>query len=201
MPRKKTTNTVDATVNSVSKQNKSASVDVSTKPKTQTAKPSTNKKILRRVPPTTLVPVMSNCSNPLIYNSRRQNGYIVEWEEYGTIEYMEVSELIAMRSTALRFYRDNWIVVLDCEDGDEPYTADEIYNTIGVANYYKDVVTPRNIDDLLCKPANVIRKRLSGLSVGLRRTVYEYAKNKQESGEFDSIERLNTIKEMAGYAD
>ena len=197
MPRKKTTNTAETPVNNVSEKNKSATIDVSAKPKPQTARPS-KKKTLRRVPPTTLVPVMSNCSNPLIYNSRRQNGYIVEWENYGTIEYMEVSELIAMRSTALRFYRDNWIVILDCEDGDEPYTAEEIYNSIGVASFYKNAITPENIDKLLSKSSAAIEAAMEKLSIGARRTVYEYVCEKKESGEFDSIERFNVIQKMAG---
>lgn len=188
MPRRKTTNTATATtVKTASEVAKKPTVDKTHKNKT-----------LRKVPPTTLVPVMSNCHTPLIYNSRRQNGYVVEWDSYGVIEYMEVSELIAMRSSALRFYRDNWIVILDCDDGENPYTAEEIYNSIGVASFYKNAVTPENIDKLLSKSSAAIEAAMEKLSMGARRTVYEYVCEKKESGEFDSIERFNVIQKMAG---
>lgn len=188
MPRKKSTNTVTtATTETVSETVKKPPVDKTPK-----------KKVLRKVPPTTLVPVMSNCHTPLIYNSRRQNGYVVEWDSYGVVEYMEVSELIAMRSSALRFYRDNWIVILDCDDGENPYTAEEIYNSIGVASFYKNAVTPENIDKLLSKSSAAIEAAMEKLSMGARRTVYEYVCEKKESGEFDSIERFNVIQKMAG---
>lgn len=188
MPRKKSTNTVTtATTETVSETVKKPPVDKTPK-----------KKVLRKVPPTTLVPVMSNCHTPLIYNSRRQNGYVVEWDSYGVVEYMEVSELIAMRSSALRFYRDNWIVILDCDDGENPYTAEEIYNSIGVASFYKNAITPENIDKLLSKSSAAIEAAMEKLSMGARRTVYEYVCEKKESGEFDSIERFNVIQKMAG---
>jgi hypothetical protein len=188
MPRKKSTNTVTtATMETVSETVKKPPVDKTPK-----------KKVLRKVPPTTLVPVMSNCHTPLIYNSRRQNGYVVEWDSYGVVEYMEVSELIAMRSSALRFYRDNWIVILDCDDGENPYTAEEIYNSIGVASFYKNAITPENIDKLLSKSSAAIKAAMEKLSMGARRTVYEYVCEKKESGEFDSIERFNVIQKMAG---
>lgn len=188
MPRKKSTNTVTtATTETVSETVKKPPVDKTPK-----------KKVLRKVPPTTLVPVMSNCHTPLIYNSRRQNGYVVEWDSYGVVEYMEVSELIAMRSSALRFYRDNWIVILDCDDGENPYTAEEIYNSIGVASFYKNAITPENIDKLLSKSSAAIEAAMEKLSMGARRTVYEYVCEKKESCEFDSIERFNVIQKMAG---
>lgn len=188
MPRKKSTSTVTtATTETVSETVKKPPVDKTPK-----------KKVLRKVPPTTLVPVMSNCHTPLIYNSRRQNGYVVEWDSYGVVEYMEVSELIAMRSSALRFYRDNWIVILDCDDGENPYTAEEIYNSIGVASFYKNAITPENIDKLLSKSSTAIKAAMEKLSMGARRTVYEYVCEKKESGEFDSIERFNVIQKMAG---
>ena len=188
MPRKKSTSTVTtATTETVGETVKKPPVDKTPK-----------KKVLRKVPPTTLVPVMSNCHTPLIYNSRRQNGYVVEWDSYGVVEYMEVSELIAMRSSALRFYRDNWIVILDCDDGENSYTAEEIYNSIGVASFYKNAITPENIDKLLSKSSAAIEAAMEKLSMGARRTVYEYVCEKKESGEFDSIERFNVIQKMAG---
>lgn len=152
------------------------------------------KKTLRKVPLDELVPVASNCMTPLIYVSKRQNGYKVEWENFGDVDYMSVSELIAMRGSARRFFTDNWIVI---QDGD--YTAEEVYSRIGVTKLYEDVVTPETIKDLLSESVSVISKRMSKMSDGLKQTVYNYAVKLKDEGEFDSIKKFELIKNIAGY--
>lgn len=150
----------------------------------------------RKVPLDELVPVVSNCTTPLIYVSTRQNGYKVEWENYGDVDYMTVSELIAMRGSQRRFFTDNWIII---EDGE--YTADEVYARIGVTKLYEDVVTPETIKELLDDSLPNINIRMSKMSNGLKRTVYNYAMKLKDDGEFDSIKKLELIKSIAGYSD
>lgn len=165
---------------------------------TEAAEKKTAKKVntLRRVPLDTFVPVASNCASPLIYVSKRLNGYNVEWENFGDVDYMQVSELIAIRGSARKFFTNNWIVVLDDE-----YTAEEVYNTVGVSNLYKNVVTPDTIKQLLDKPVAQITTAMNKMSDGLKRTVYEYAVNLKDKGEFDSIKKFEAIKNIAGYGD
>lgn len=151
---------------------------------------------LRRVPLDTYVPVVSNCVSPLIYVSKRQMGYKVEWENFGDIDYMQVQELIAMRGTDRKFFINNWIVI-----NDDEYTAEEVYNTIGVSKQYENVVTPETIKQLLCKGIPQIRAEMGKMSDGLRRTVYEYTLKLKEDGEFDSIKKFDVIKELAGISD
>ena len=195
MPRGKKTTTA---VNKTEQTPKVDSVKVTenttkaTTAKTKVApKPS-----LRRVPLDVLVPVASNCVSPLIYVSKRQNGYKVEWENYGDVDYMQVSELIAMRGSARKFFTNNWIVI-----NDDEYTAEEVYNTIGVSKLYEDVVTPETIIALLNKPIPQIRSAMSKMSDGLKRTVYEYTVKLKNGGEFDSIKKFELIKDIAGYGD
>ena len=143
---------------------------------------------------------MSNCANPLIYKSKRQVGYQVEWEEYGVVEYMELSELVAMRSGSPRFFSDNWIVVLD-DPEEGGYTAEEVYKTIGVSKYYEHVVTPETISSLLAKEPETIKTIMEKMSRGLKKTVYNYAVQRRDSGQFDSITKFNAIKEASGIID
>lgn len=150
----------------------------------------------RKIPLDELVPVASNCMTPLIYVSTRQNGYKVEWENYGDVDYMAISELIAMRGSQRRFFTDNWIVV---EDGE--YTAEEVYERIGVTKLYEDVVTPETIRDLLNESVANINKRMSKMPDGLKQTVYNYAVKLKDEGEFDSIKKFELIKSIAGYSD
>lgn len=164
--------------------------------KTVTKKTEPVKKPNKKVPLDELVPVASNCMTPLIYVSSRQNGYKVEWENYGDVDYITVAELIAMRGSARRFFTDNWIVI---QDGD--YTADEVYERIGVTKLYEDVVTPETIKDLFNESTTVISKKMAKMSDGLKRTVYNYAVKLKDDGEFDSIKKFELIKSIAGFGD
>ena len=151
---------------------------------------------LRRVPLETYVPVVSNCGTPLIYVSKRQMGYKIEWENFGDTDYMQVQELIAMRGSDRKFFTNNWIVI-----NDDEYTAEEVYNTIGVSKQYENVVTPETIKQLLNKGVAQIKAEMGKMSNGLRRTVYDYTLKLKQNGEFDSIRKFDVIKELAGISD
>lgn len=205
MPRKKVVKEPVVT-ESVSVENQTAEEEVAVAPKPVKKPPVRKKesvpvkKTLRTVPRDTQVAVMSNCANPLIYKSKRQVGYQVEWEEYGVVEYMELSELVAMRSGSSRFFSDNWIVVLD-DPEEGGYTAEEVYKTIGVSKYYEHVVTPETISSLLAKEPETIKTIMEKMSRGLKKTVYNYAVQRRDSGQFDSITKFNAIKEASGIID
>lgn len=151
----------------------------------------------RKVPLETVIGVTNNVTNTLIYASKRMTGYSVEWEHYGETQYMELSELNAMRSTDPRFFKDNWVIL---EDTDE-YTADEIYTTLGVANYYKHYVTPTTIDNLFDKTASEIELEVSQFSKGMQETVYERAKALMAAGKFDSIQKFDAIKRASNIVE
>lgn len=206
MPRKKVVKEQTVVAESTSVENLATEEKVEVAPK-PVKKPPVKKKVnvpvkktLRTVPRDAQVAVMSNCTNPLIYKSKRQVGYQVEWEEYGVVEYMEVSELIAMRSGSPRFFSDNWIVVLD-DPEEDGYTAEEVYKTIGVSKYYEHVVTPETISSLLAKEPETIKTIMEKMSNGLKKTVYNYAVQRRDSGQFDSITKFNAIKEASGIID
>lgn len=167
-----------------------ASIDSETyvAPKKETVKK------MRKVPLTTVIGVTNNVTNTLIYASKHLVGYTVEWENYGETQFMELSELNAMRSTDPRFFRDNWVILED-SDG---YTADEIYATLGVSNYYKHYVTPTTIDDLFDKSVSEIKTEVSKFSKGMQKTVYNRAKELMAAGRFDSIQKMDAIKKVVG---
>ena len=80
----------------------------------------------------TMVTVVCNTIGGATYISKKASGYIVEWEDFGSEEYMELGELVAMRNTDRRFFEDNWITL---EDTDE-YDAMQLYEFLKVAKYY-----------------------------------------------------------------
>lgn len=134
-----------------------------------------------RIPLDTVVTVVCNTIGGATYISKKASGYIVEWEDFGSEEYMELGELVAMRNTDRRFFEDNWIIL---EDTDE-YDAMQLYEFLKVAKYYKNVFTSRNIEELFLYSKDKITKTISTLSRGMKETIAVRAKQKLDDNTLD----------------
>lgn len=134
-----------------------------------------------RIPLDTMITVVCNTIGGATYISKKASGYIVEWEDFGSEEYMELGELVAMRNTDRRFFEDNWIVL---EDTDE-YDAMQLYEFLKVAKYYTNVFTSRNIDELFSYSKDKISKTISTLSRGMKETIAVRAKQKLDDNTLD----------------
>ena len=134
-----------------------------------------------RIPLDTMVTVVCNTIGGATYISKKASGYIVEWEDFGSEEYMELGELVAMRNTDRRFFEDNWIVLEDTEE----YDAIQLYEFLKVAKYYTNVFTSRNIDELFSYSTDRIAKTISTLSRGMKETIAVRAKQKLDDNTLD----------------
>ena len=134
-----------------------------------------------RIPLDTIVPVICNTVGGAFYSSKKIMGYTVEWEDIGSVEYMELGELSSMKNTDKRFFEDNWIVFDDTEE----YTASELYDFLKVSKYYKNVLTPDNIDEIFTYPKDEITKTISTLSRGMKETIAVRAKQKLDENTLD----------------
>lgn len=134
-----------------------------------------------RIPLDTIVPVICNTVGGAFYSSKKIRGYTVEWDDIGSIEYMELSELSSMKNTDRRFFEDNWIVFDDTED----YTAEELYDFLKVSKYYKSFFTIETIDEIFTYSKDKIQKKISTLSRGMKETVAVRAKQKLDDGKLD----------------
>ena len=134
-----------------------------------------------RIPLDTIVPVICNTVGGAFYSSKKIMGYTVEWEDIGSVEYMELGELSSMKNTDKRFFEDNWIVFDDTEE----YTASELYDFLKVSKYYKNVLTPDNIDEIFTYPKDEIVKTNSTLSRGMKETIAVRAKQKVDENTLD----------------
>lgn len=134
-----------------------------------------------RIPLDTIVPVICNTAGGAFYSSKKIMGYTVEWDDIGSVEYMELGELSSMKNTDKRFFEDNWIVL---DDTDE-YTALELYDFLKVSKYYKNILTPDTIDDIFTYPKDEIVRTISTLSRGLKETIAVRAKQKLDENTLD----------------
>lgn len=170
-------------------QKKSEVIEVN-EPKVQ----STTPKKVTKIPLDTMIPVICNFPGKLVYISEKIKGYTVEWDGLGSIEYMELGELASMRNTNRRFFEDNWIVF---EDSDE-YTAMQIYDFLKVNKFYKNVFTPKNIDEIFSYDKDKIVRTISTLSKGMKTTIAARAKEKLDNGTLDKniIDTLEMVLDV-----
>lgn len=143
-----------------------------------------------KIPLETIVPMTCNVQGGAAYTSKKINGYTVEWDEYGSTEYMELSELVSMRNTDRRFFEDNWVICEDTED----YKAMQIYDFLKVAKYYANVFTPENIDTIFNETPKQIIKIISTLSEGMKGTIATRAKIKVDAKEIDSNSKIEALE-------
>lgn len=134
-----------------------------------------------RIPLDTIVPVICNTIGGAFYSSKKIMGYTVEWDDIGSVEYMELGELSSMKNTDKRFFEDNWIVFDDTEE----YTATELYDFLKVSKYYKNILTPENIDEVFTYSKDKLVKTISTLSRGMKETIAVRAKQKMDENTLD----------------
>jgi hypothetical protein len=144
-----------------------------------------------KIPLDTLVPCRSGVQGTLIYISKKINGYQIEWDSYGSVEYVELGELLSMRNTSRSFYVNNWIFFEDTDD----YSALEIYEFLEVSKYYENAILGEELDEIFNKSPEDIKKIVSKLSKGVKETVAAKAKSLIDSGELDSGNRIKALEE------
>ena len=157
-----------------------------------TSKPRAKNKI--DIPTNTIIPVRSGVHGILTYSSKKTFGYVVDWDDYGSVEFLEYGELLSMRNTQRSFFENNWVFI---EDTDE-YSAEDIYKSLVVEKYYSSVVTGEDLEELFLMSPEDIKKTVSTLSSGVKQNIASVAKSKIESGEFDSINRIKALEESIG---
>ena len=121
----------------------------------------------RKIPLDTNISCKSAVRGTLTYLSKRMAGYQVVWNDFGDEEFLDLQELISMRSTDLRFFKDNWIII----DDSEGYTAQEIMNYIKVYQYYDKNVDIDNFDSLFNETPEKIKETVSKMSSGVKDTI------------------------------
>ena len=143
-----------------------------------------------KIPLDTVVPVVCNVVGSAIYKSAKTIGYTIDWDAYGSVEYVELSELVSMRNTARRFFEDNWIVLEDTEK----FTSVQLYDFLRVTKYYENAFTPETIDTIFDMNDKEIIRVVSELSKGMKDTIATRAKEKIDAKELDSNKKIEALE-------
>ncbi|CAB1252199.1 conserved protein of unknown function [Ruminococcaceae bacterium BL-6] len=150
--------------------------------------------VQKKIPLDLIVSCKSAVHGTLTYVSKRINGYTVVWNDFKDEEFVEFQELLSMRNTDLRFFRDNWIVI----DDSGGFTAQEILDALKVSKYYKAGINVDNFDSLFNESPEKIEETISKMSSGLKDTIAIRAKQLYNAGTLDSRKRIEALEKSLG---
>lgn len=135
----------------------------------------------------TVVTVRNGFQGRLVYHSKRTNERWV-WDSFNSEQEMELRELKDARNSAKAFFENNWFMF------DEPW----IIEYLGVRQYYRHSLRIDQFDEVFRATPAKIRKILSEIPEGQKKSVAYRAKELIASGEIDSRKTIATLEEILG---
>lgn len=128
-----------------------------------------------------MIQVISLRPNPLIYVSKNQLGYQIEWDEYGSENWLEYRELINMKNSQSAFFKKNWII---CDM--------EVMQDLKVDQYYKNMIDLENIEEVFSNGVDGLKQILSVSTDGIKQLIFDKALEMYKEKRLDSV----SIKDM-----
>lgn len=138
-----------------------------------------------------MICIKNIASGKLIYKSKRQIGYTIEWPKKGDQDYMELGEFISLKNTDRRFVTEPWIRIMEDDEI-------EILKYAQIFNFYKEILGLDNVSDILKLDFKSFQKKFDKLPDGYKNSVIESAAKMLNSGELDSIKIKNYIEQTMG---
>lgn len=137
----------------------------------------------KTIDPDQIVTVRNGFQGRLVYRSRKTGERFV-WDEFGSEQDMELSELKSARSSNKKYFINNWFMF------DNP----EIVEYLGLSQYYKFALSIDEFDDLFGKSADEIESVVNRLSAGQKNSVAYRAKQLIADGAIDSNRVIATLE-------
>lgn len=143
--------------------------------------------VVKDIDPDQYVIVRNGFQGKLTYISKR-TGEKFKWEEFGSEQEMELSELKNAKSSNKKFFINNWFMF------DEPWIIDYL----GMNQYYKFAVKIEDFDKLFEMSPEEIEDTISKISDGQKKSIAYRARDLIVNGEIDSNKVINTLERCLG---
>ena len=146
--------------------------------------------IPKDVDPSQYITVRNGFQGKLIYVSKK-TGETFEWDGFGEEQEMELRELRAAKNSYNKaFYVNNWFM-FNNED-------DWVVDYLGVRPYYKNAISIDDFDDIFNLPADELKKKISRLSEGQKKSVEFRARGLIREQKIDSLKVISALEDALG---
>ena len=121
------------------------------------------------------------------------------WENMGDIQLMSFGELRTMKAQQVRFFKDQWIMIVGVADGENCVaTPAEICHALVIDQYYKNFINPEDFGTLCEASPDVIKERVSLMSDAAKDNLIVALNELIASGTLDSIKKIKAFEEVLG---
>lgn len=141
-------------------------------------------KVKKDLSPNMVVTVKNGFNGTLVYKSKR-TGELFVWDSFGSEQEMELQDLKSAKNTYKAFFINNWFLF------DDP----EVVEWLGMSQYYKHALNTESFNELFTRTPEEIKKTISELSPGQKKSAAFRAKQLIQDGEIDSIKIINALEE------
>ena len=136
-----------------------------------------------------IITVLNGFQGRLVYESPRTHE-VYRWETFGDEQEIELRELRNAKSSAKKFFMNNWFMFNE----DDAWVIDYL----GLNQYYKNAINLEDFDELFKKSASEIEKVISKLSAGQKKSVAYRARQLVLEGEIDSNKAIAALEKSLG---
>lgn len=133
---------------------------------------------------TDIVTVRNGYQGKLVYVSKKTGEKFV-WSEFGDEQDMELGELKSAKSASKKYFENNWFIL------DDP----SIIEFLGLTQYYQHTLGIDGFDDIFTQSAAEVKKIVSELSDGQKRSVAYRARQLIGEGRIDSRSVISALEE------
>ncbi len=133
------------------------------------------------------VTVRNGFQGKLVYRSSR-TGELFSWDEFGSEQEMELKELKDAKNSNKKMFINNWFM----------FDEDWIVDYLGMSKYYKNAVSVEDFDLIFTKSPSEIKKIVSGMSDGQKKSVSYRARQLIRDKEIDSLKSISALEEVLG---
>lgn len=137
--------------------------------------------------PDDIVTVRNGFQGMLVYRSSKTGERFV-WDEFGSEQDMEFSELKNARSASKKYFINNWWMF------DDP----DVVEQLGMTQYYKAALRLDDFDKLFEKTPEQIEKVVSKLSIGQKKSLAYRAKQLVAENKIDSNRAIQALERSLG---
>lgn len=132
--------------------------------------------------------LMVSCRNltsgRLTYISKK-TGLEVVWSEFGDEEYVDVAELLTMKTSQPKFLKEPWLFIDD--EGVSEY--------LGLKELYKNIIPIDEVDDFFLLNANEARKIIPKLPKGTKELIGEKARKGITDGTLNNLQLIKLLEQ------
>lgn len=153
--------------------------------------PSPAEKRTPKVQLTDMVCVRSCFYGNLVYVSKK-TGAMIEWQNFDAEQYMTVEELLYMRNSQPRFFKEPWIRIV----GDN---ADAVFQFLSLERYNTSTLSYGCFADIFRMPVEDIEELVSGFGDSMKESFARYTRMNILDDELSDLKVIKAIERATGF--